>query len=75
VCLDNEAPFPHSAQLSAAMQLPDAPFRRIATLPHRNRAGVTEIYAFSGIAKANVGAVRQLGVPAKSGALLHLTSQ
>lgn len=75
VRLDNEAPFPHSAQLSAAMQLPDAPFRRIATLPHRNRAGVTEIYAFSGIAKANVGAVRQLGVPAKSGALLHLTSQ
>jgi hypothetical protein len=75
VRLDNVAPFPHSAQLSAALQLPDAPFRRVATLAHRNRPGVTEVYAFSGTANANIDAVRQLGVPAKSGRLVHLTAK
>ena len=75
VRLNNEAPFPHSAQLSAAMQLPDAPFRRVSALPHRNRPGVTEVYAFSGVAVANESAIRQLGVPAKSGNLVHLTAK
>lgn len=72
---DNAAAFPHSAQLSAALRLPQAPFRRVLTLPHRHRAGVTEIYAFDGAAQANIGAVRQLGVPAKGGALTSSTHQ
>jgi hypothetical protein len=75
VRLDNQLPFEHSAQLAAALQLPGAPFHRVATLPHRNRSGVTEVYAYDGAASANIDAVRQLGVPAKSAALLHLTSQ
>jgi len=75
VRLDNAAAFPHSAQLSAALRLPRAPFRRVLTLPHHHRAGVTEVYAFDGAAKANIGAVRQLGVPAKGGALTSSTHQ
>jgi hypothetical protein len=69
VRLDNAAAFPHSAQLSDALRLPEAPFHRVLTLPHRHRAGVTEVYVFDGAAQANIGAVRRLGVPAKSGAL------
>ena len=69
VRLDHEAPFPHSAQLATALNLPTAPFRRVMSLPHRHRAGVTEVYASVGDARANVGAVRQLGIPAKGAAL------
>lgn len=75
VRLDNAPAFPHSAQLSAALRLPQAPFRRVLSLPHRHRAGVTEVYAFNGAAKANIGAVRQLGVPAKGGGLPLPTHQ
>ncbi|WP_295991506.1 glycosyltransferase family 39 protein [Rugamonas sp.] len=72
VRLNNEAPYPHSGQLQAAMALPDSPFRRVATLAHGNRAGVTEVYEFHGAARANVDAVRQLGLPAKTAPLLNL---
>ena len=75
VRLDHAAPFPHSALLSAALQLPGAPFDRVMTLPHRHRAGVTEVYAFAGDAQANISAVRQLGIPSKSVALSHSTHQ
>jgi hypothetical protein len=47
----------------------------VRTLPHRHRAGVTEIYAFRGMAEANIRAVRQLGIPAKGAALSLSTSQ
>lgn len=67
VRLDNAAPYPHSEQLSAALQLPASPFRRVMTLPHRYRAGVTEVYQAD--AEADIGAVRGLGVPVKGGAL------
>lgn len=75
VRLDHQPPFPHSAQLAAALQLPAAPFRRVLSLPHRHRAGVTEVYAFAGEARANIGAVRQLGIPAKGAALSHSGSR
>jgi len=75
VRLGHETPFPHSAQLAAALQLPGAPFRRVMSLPHRHRAGVTEVYAFTGDAHANIGAVRQLGIPAKGAALSNPTGQ
>lgn len=75
VRLDHAAPFPHSAQLSAALRLPTSPFRRVLSLPHRYRAGVTEVYEFSGNAEANIPAVRQLGVPAKGAALAHSPSK
>jgi hypothetical protein len=75
VRLDHTAPFPHSTQLSAALQLPASPFRRVMTLQHRYRAGVTEVYAFSGDAEANISAVRQLGIPAKGAALSQSTRQ
>jgi hypothetical protein len=75
VRLDHAAPFPHSTQLSAALRLSASPFRCVATLPHRYRAGVTEIYSFAGNAQANIHAVRQLGIPAKGVALSQSTSQ
>lgn len=67
VRLDNAAPFPHSEQLSAALRLPESPFRRVMTLPHRYRAGVTEVYTTD--AEADIGAVRSQGAPVKGGAL------
>jgi hypothetical protein len=75
VRLDHVAPFPHSLQLSAALQLPASPYRRVMTLPHRYRAGVTEIYSLAADAHANIRAVRQLGIPAKGVALSKSTSQ
>ena len=66
---DGMEPFAHGPQLRAALAAPGSPYRLVATLPHRGRAGMTSIYRLAAPRTANVEAIRALGLPGKAQAL------
>jgi hypothetical protein len=55
-----------SAQLAAAVRDPASGYRLAASLPHRNRPGLTEVYLAVGNPAVNVPAIRALGIPGKA---------
>jgi hypothetical protein len=59
-------PFPHAAQLEAAVRSPASGYRLAAALPHRGRPGMTEIWRARTPVTANIEAVRELGLPQKA---------
>jgi hypothetical protein len=63
--------FPHSALLRRALLSPGSRYRLVATLPHRGRPGVTEIYRSAGPVRLNEPAIRALGLPKKAGTLIR----
>jgi hypothetical protein len=64
--------FPHSAQMREALARADSGFRLGQSLPHRYRAGVTEVYDAVAPARPDIAAVRNMGLPAKATALTKL---
>jgi len=64
--------FPHSAQMRAALARADSGFRLGQSLPHRYRAGVTEVYDAVAPGRPDIAAVRNMGLPAKATALTKL---
>jgi hypothetical protein len=63
--------FPHSEQVRQAVRLTGSGFRLTQRLPHRYRAGVTEVYDAAG-AMPDIAAVRHFGLPAKAASLTQL---
>lgn len=61
--------FPHSALLRGSLAASGSGYRRTAVLRHRNRAGTTEIWRPTVPARANVPAIRALGLPDKAGSV------
>jgi hypothetical protein len=65
-------PFPHTRLLRRGLEDPASGYRIAAILPHRNRTGVTEIYAATAPMSSNVAAIRALGIPGKAIALVRV---
>ena len=61
--------YPHSALLLRAIAAPGSPYRLAARLPHRNRAGVTEVYRSIVPVRVNAPPIRELGLPSKAAAI------
>ena len=58
--------FPHSVQLLAAMTQPGSGYHLRARIPHRGRAGSTDIYQADTVLVPNIALVRSLGMPTKA---------
>ena len=67
--IGGEAAFPHSEALRRALLSPASPYRLIAALPHRGRAGTTEIFRSVPPRPMNEAGIRDLGLPGKAAAL------
>lgn len=58
--------FPHSVQLLAALSEPGSGYHLRARIPHRGRAGSTDIYQADSVLVPNIALVRSMGMPAKA---------
>lgn len=58
--------FPHSMQLLAALTQPGSGYHLRARIPHRGRAGTTDIYQADSVLVPNIDLVRSMGMPAKA---------
>lgn len=58
--------FPHSVQLLAALSEPGSGYHLRARIPHRGRAGSTDIYQADAVLVPNIALVRSMGMPAKA---------
>ncbi len=63
------AAYPHGDLLRDALTAPGSGFAQVATLAHRNRPGVTEVFRTVAPRRANAAALDALGTPAKAKAL------
>lgn len=59
-------PYPHNAQLLAALQAADSPYQLERRLPHRNRTGETRIYRHMDPPPVDAARVRALNMPEKA---------
>jgi hypothetical protein len=64
--------FPHSEQLRTALLGRDSGFVLREKIPHRYRAGTTEVYDAVGSVTPNIQAVRDLGLPDKASSIVKL---
>jgi hypothetical protein len=65
----NEKPFEHSAQLRAALMLPDSGYRQVVAADHPRVAGKTELYEASEPRAPNLVQLRETNFPSKATAL------
>ena len=61
--------YPHSVQLLAALNQPGSGYHLRERIPHRGRAGSTDIYQADTVLVPNIAAVRSMGLPAKAAPL------
>jgi hypothetical protein len=65
----NEKPFEHSAQLRAALMLPDSGYHQAMAVEHPRISGQTELYETSKPRTPNLTQLREVNFPAKATAL------